>query len=214
MTHATAQVAPDQASHLDALIGGIIVLLNMMPGMAYVGVHLNSGGCIHALKHLVRRDYTEFCRQFAAAMTVDDRLLQDAMKGRSYQEKLDMAWELYACEELAKLGFTEKFKRAYVELQEFEMFLGSMAVFHFGARYPCFCGQEPIPLDWWHLRLHLYIGSRLVRVEDAIADSEAFMKAAYRKNVTEDDIAQHTIDLFDPPAQWRGLMAARRFFAE
>ncbi len=55
------------------------------------------------------------------------------------------------------------------------MFLGSMAVFHFGARYPCFCGQEPIPLDWWHLRLHLYIGSRLVRVEDAVADGKKFL---------------------------------------
>ena len=185
-----------------------------MPGMAYVGVHLNSGGCIHALKNLVRRDYKEFGRQFERAVTVDGRRLQDAMKGRSYQEKLDTAWELYACEELAKLGFTKTFKRVYVELEEFEMFLGSMAVFHFGARYPCFCGQEPIPLDWWHLRLHLYIGSRLVLVEDAIADGEAFKKDARHKNVTEDDIAQHTIDLFDPPAQWRGLLAAGRFFAE
>ena len=129
-----AQVAPDQASHLDALIGGILVLLNMMPGMAYVGVHLNSGGCIHALKNLVRRDYKEFSQQFELAVTVDGRRLQDAMKGRSYQEKLDTAWELYACEELAKLGFTKTFKRVYVELEEFEMFLGSMAVFHFVLR--------------------------------------------------------------------------------
>jgi len=141
-------VAPDQSSHLDALIGGIVVLLNMMPqGYAYVGVHLNSGGCIHALKNLIRKDYKEFCQQFGTAMTDDGRRLQDAMKGQSYQDKLDMAWELYAVEKLAEGGFTEKFQRVYFELEEFEMFLGSMAVFHFGARYPCFCGQEPIPLD-------------------------------------------------------------------
>ena len=148
------QEGPDQCSHLDALIGGMIVLLNMMPGFAYLGVHLNSGGCIHALKNLIRRDYKEFCQQFVSAKAVDGRLLSDAMKGRSYQENLDMAWELYACDELAKQGFTKKFQRAYVELEEFEMLLGSMAVFHFGARYPCFCGREPIPLNWWHVRLH------------------------------------------------------------
>ncbi len=44
------QEGPDQCSHLDALIGGMIVLLNMMPGFAYFCVHLNSGGCVHALK--------------------------------------------------------------------------------------------------------------------------------------------------------------------
>lgn len=208
----TVQVAPDQSSHLDAMIGGIIVLLNMMPGMAYVGVHLNSGGCIHALKNLIRRDYKEFCRQFDVATTVYGRRLQDAMKGRSYQEKLDMAWELYACEKLAEGGFTKKFQRAYIELGEFEMFLGSMAVFHFGARYPCFCGQEPIPLDWWHLRLHLYIGSQLVRVEDAIAEDRNFLKDAKNKNVIDDPIAKHTIDLINPPAQYRGLLAAHPFF--
>ena len=178
-------MAPDQSSHLDALIGGIVVLLNMMPqGYAYVGVHLNSGGCIHALKNLIRKDYKEFCQQFGTAMTDDGRRLQDAMKGQSYQEKLDMAWELYAVEKLAEGGFTEKFQRVYFELEEFEMFLGSMAVFHFGARYPCFCGQEPIPLDWWHLRLHLYIGSRLVRVEEAVADGKKFLHEAAKEEWT------------------------------
>ena len=190
----------------------MIVLLNMMPGFAYLGVHLNSGGCIHALKNLIRRDYKEFCQQFVSAKAVDGRLLSDAMKGRSYQENLDMAWELYACDELAKQGFTKKFQRAYIELGEFEMFLGSMAVFHFGARYPCFCGQEPIPLDWWHLRLHLYIGSQLVRVEDAIADDRNFLKDAKNKNVIDDPIAKHTIDLINPPAQYRGLLAAHPLF--
>jgi hypothetical protein len=106
------QEGPDQCSHLDALIGGMIVLLNMMPGFAYFGVHLNSGGCIHALKNLIRRDYKDFCQQFASAKAVDGRRLSDAMEGRSYQEKLDMAWELYACDELAKQGFTKKFQRA------------------------------------------------------------------------------------------------------
>ena len=205
-------MGPDQSSHLDALIGGMIVLLNMMPGFAYLGVHLNSGGCIHALKNLVRRDYKEFCQQFASAKAVDGQQLSDAMKGRSYQENLDMAWELYAYGELAKQGFTKKFQRAYVELEEFEMLLGSMAVYHFGARYPCFCGREPIPLNWWHVRLHIYIGNKLVPVEDAVSTDKEFLKSVKNKNVASDPIEKHTIDPFDPPARWRGLLPVHRFF--
>ena len=206
------QEGPDQCSHLDALIGGMIVLLNMMPGFAYLGVHLNSGGCIHALKNLVRRDYKEFCQQFASAKAVDGQQLSDAMKGRSYQENLDMAWELYAYGELAKQGFTKKFQRAYVELEEFEMLLGSMAVYHFGARYPCFCGREPIPLNWWHVRLHIYIGNKLVPVEDAVSTDKEFLKSVKNKNVASDPIEKHTIDPFDPPVGWRGLLPVHRFF--
>ena len=190
----------------------MIVLLNMMPGFAYLGVHLNSGGCIHALKNLVRRDYKEFCQQFASAKAVDGQQLSDAMKGRSYQENLDMAWELYAYGELAKQGFTKKFQRAYVELEEFEMLLGSMAVYHFGARYPCFCGREPIPLNWWHVRLHIYIGNKLVPVEDAVSTDKEFLKSVKNKNVASDPIEKHTIDPFDPPARWRGLLPVHRFF--
>jgi hypothetical protein len=60
----------------------------------------------------------------------------------------------------------------------------------------------------------LYIGSRLVRVEDAVADSKKFLCDAANKNVVDDPVADHTIDLFDPPARWRGLLAALRFFEE
>ena len=150
--------------------------------------------------------------QFVSAKAVDGRLLSEAMKGRSYQANLDMAWELYACEELAKQGFTKKFQRAYVELEEFEMLLGSMAVYHFGARYPCFCGREPIPLNWWHVRLHIYIGNRLVPVEDAVSTEDEFLKSVKNKNVVSDPIAKHTVDPFDPPAHWRGLLPVHRFF--
>ena len=37
---------------------------------------------------------------------------------------------------------------------------------------------------------------------------------AANKNVVDDPVADHTIDLFEPPARWRGLLAALRFFAE
>ena len=211
---ATVQVAPDQASHLDALISGIILLLNLMPGMAYVGVHLNSGGCIADLKKLFKDRYDEFAGQFSTAKTEDGVLLSKAMQGRTYQEKLDMAWDLYAREELEKLGHTETFERAYIELEEFEMFLGSMSVFHFGARYPCFPENEEIPVDWWHARLHLYVGKRLVRVADAFEDSPAFRSANRYKDVTDEPVAKNTIDLSRTLTKWRGLLTARRYLPQ
>ena len=183
-----------------------------MSGFAYVGVHLYSGGCINALKNLIRRDYVEFCKQFDHAETVDGMKLSEVMEGRDRQERLDMAWRLYAHEKLTELGFTNKFERVYVELEEFEMLLGSMAVFHFGARYPCFSGPEKIPLDWWHLRLHLYIGNRLERISEAVADDVEFLKATQHMDVVHDPVAQNTIDLFRPPPFWRGLMAALQYF--
>ena len=207
---ARAQAAPDQAPHLDALIGGIIVLLNMMRGKAYVGVYLNSGGCINALKKLAKRDYKEFEVQFKNATTADGEKLYECMKGGTYQENLDMAWDAYAETKLNELGFTERFKRAYIELDEFEMFLGSMSVYHFGAMYPCFVPLVDIPADSWHLRWHLYTGNRQVRVAEAFAESEEFVKANEGKIVTDEPVADHTIDIFDLPDEFRGLQTALR----
>jgi len=206
------QVTPDQAPHLDAVIYGLIVLLNMMPGKAYLGVYLNSGGCMHALKLLIKKDHEAFQAEFATA-SVDSGdsgsplRLVDAMQGRSDQEKLDMAWGLYARQKLAEQGFCSVWERVYLELDEFEMVLGSMAVYHFGARYPCFSRQEPIPRDWWHLRLHLYVGNRLVLPQHAVS-ADALRKEIKKHTVVEDPVASTTINLLNPPAHMRGLLAA------
>lgn len=186
-----------------------------MQGMAYVGVHLNSGGCIADLKELIKKDYAEFERQFNEAKTVDGTPLSEAMQGRTRQENLDMAWDLYARAELEKKGHTEKFKRAYIELEEFEMFLGSMSVFHFGARYPCFPENEEIPDDWWHARLHFYVGNRLVRKDHAVAAGEpAFEKENKHMSVTNEPVADNTIDLSGVLPGWRGLLTARLYLPE
>jgi len=207
------QVSPDQMYHLDAAIYGLIVLLNMMPGKAYLGVYLNSGGAIHALKLLIEKDYAAFGAEFAEASTasVDSggpgRRLVGAMQGRSYQEKLDMAWGLYARRKLTVLGFCSIWERAYLELDEFEMVLASMAVCHFGAQYPCFSRQEPIPSDWWHLRLHLYVGNKLV-LPNQVVLVDAVEKELKNHNVVEEPVASSTINLLKPPPHLRGLLAA------
>ena len=49
--------------------------------------------------------------------------LVEAMQGWSDQEKLDMAWGLYARRKLTEQRFGSIWERAYLELDEFEMVL-------------------------------------------------------------------------------------------
>ena len=191
---------------MDGMIYGLIVLFNMMPGKAYVGVHLNSGGCIHALKRLIDKDYARFCVEFEVSG------LADEMNGRSDEEKLDMAWGEYARRELAKLYFDKPWERVYLELDEFEMFLGSFSVFHFGSRYPCFSRVAPIPRDWWHLRLHLYIGNKLIRAEKIVDTEKETAKLVRDHVVVTEPVANNTIDLANPPPVWRGVLASLKYY--
>ena len=191
---------------MDGMIYGLIVLFNMMPGKAYVGVHLNSGGCIHALKRLIKENYAKFCAYFQSSG------LAGRMKGRTDEEKLDMAWGVYARRELAKLGFNKPWERVYLELDEFEMFLGSFSVFHFGSRYPCFSRVAPIPRDWWHLRLHLYIGNKLIRAEKIVDTEKETAKLVRDHVVVTEPVANNTIDLANPPPVWRGVLASLKYY--
>jgi len=182
----------------------------MMQGKAYVGVYLNSGGCINALKKLVRADHEAFEAQFKVAVTDDGQLLRTCMKGETYDENLAMAWDAYAETKLKELGFAESFKRVYIELDEFEMFVGSMSVFHFGARYPCLTPLEDMPPGAWHLRWHLYTGNMLVRVNEAFEESREFLEASKGKVVTDEPVYMNTIDLFRLPDHQRGLRTVLR----
>ena len=70
------EVSHDQHAHLDALLCGIFMLVNLMAGKNHVGVMLNSGGCVHALKELVDKDFDRFEEEF-------DAELCDKMKERT-----------------------------------------------------------------------------------------------------------------------------------
>jgi hypothetical protein len=152
-------MTPDQASYLDALIPGMIILANRMHCMAYIGVHHNSGWSIHTLKHIIKTEYEAFATEFKVVKTREIMYLANAIMGCSYQESLeslDMAWGL---QKASREGFNSDWERVYIELDEFKLFLGYMSVFHFGVLYPCFSQKELIPSDWWHLQLHLYISN-------------------------------------------------------
>ncbi len=177
------------------------MLLNMMKGKAYFGTYLKSGGCIFFLKALVRKEFKAFESAFKAARSPYGGLLSDAMNGDNFEQKLDMAWNLYAQKKLGEAGFTDKWERAYIELDEFELVLGSMSVYHFGARYPCFSSVEPISVDWWHLRLHLYCGNKQVKAFEAVTLGAEEIKGL----VVEEKVAENTIDLLNPEDIWRGM---------
>jgi hypothetical protein len=87
------------------------------------------------------------------------------MKGTDEEEMLERAWRIYSRWRLAELGFKAEWKRAYLELDEFDLFMGSYCVFHFGARFPLFFGDDAlrqVPVEWYNLRLHLYSGDKYV----------------------------------------------------
>ena len=47
------------------------------------------------------------------------------MKGTDEEEKLERAWRIYSRRRLEELGFGDQWKRAYLELDEFDLFMGS-----------------------------------------------------------------------------------------
>ena len=134
------------------------MLVNLMPGKSYLGIFLGSGGCINAMRKLIEDEYDDFERVFESD-------LARQMKGTDDVEKLERAWRIYSRCRLAEQGFGRKWKRAYLQLDEFDLFMGSYSVFHFGARFPLFFGDDAlrqVPLDWYNLRLHLYSGDKNV----------------------------------------------------
>lgn len=154
---------------------------------------------------MVKKEFAAFERAFNSAISADGKLLADAMKGIRKEEKLDMAWNLYAQEKLTEAGFAGKWERAYIELDEFELVLGSMSVYHFGARYPCFSPVESIPVDWWHLRLHLYCGNKQVLASESVTLAAEEIKG----HVVEEKVAEATVDLLNPVSTWFGMRPIR-----
>ena len=105
---------------------------------------------------LIEEEYDNFEVEFNSDM-------KDKMKGTDDVEKLERAWRIYSRWRLTALGFGDEWKRAYLELDEFDLFMGSFSVFHFGARFPLFFGDDAllhVPADWYNLRLHLYSGDK------------------------------------------------------
>ena len=119
-----------------------------------------------------------------------------------------MAWGVYARHNLAEMGFGRRWERAYLELDEFELLLGSMSFIHFGARFPCFSREEPIPRDWWNLRLHLYAGQKIVRPAQLVRSYARREALRHCHNSTDEPVSESTINLRYLPPFYRGLLAA------
>ena len=197
---AVGRQGPDQSWHLDGDFDAIILLMNMMCNdPTYLGVFLYSGPCMYAIRKLRDEHYTAFCEQFETmkSVTEDGKFLKDVMPGVSKAEKLATAWSLWTQFKLHDMGFAKPWRRAYIKLDEFMIYVGSMSVVHFGARYPMRFGDsalEPCQFNLWNLRLHLYIG------DFTVVSSDQGQRRA-------DDVAAQltTVDLVSHPVFQAGL---------
>ena len=159
---------PEQSWHMDGDADGIILLLSMMSiDPTYHGVFLYSGSCMYEIRKLRDTYYKLFCEQFQSVPSLrgDGRLLKDVMPGDYEAEKLATAWTLWTQFKLHEKGYARPWRRAYIKLDEFMIYVGSMSVVHFGARYPMRFGNDalqPCDASLWNLRLHLYIGDFVV----------------------------------------------------
>ena len=106
-------------------------------------------------------------------------------------------WRIYSRCRLEALGFGGKWKCAYLELDGFDLFMASFSMFHFGARFPLFFGDDalrPVPQDWYNLRLHLYSGDK-----DVPAGQSNVRLRGHKQPVQNDTIAlDDPIPWFDP----------------
>ena len=137
----------------------MLMLVNLDPGKSYIGVYLGSGPCVAAMRTLIEDgDYDQFEKVFESD-------LNGKMKGNNPEEKLERAWRIYSRWRLIRLDLGGEWERAYLEMDEFDILFGSYNMFHFGARFPLFFGDDalrPVPVDWYSLRLHLYSGNTWV----------------------------------------------------
>jgi hypothetical protein len=184
-------VSHDQHGHLDALLpSGMLILMNLMEGKSYVGIYLGSGACVNAMRTLILEEYDDFEARF-------QRELREQMKGTDDEEKLERAWRIYSRYRLEGLGRGAKWRRAYLELDEFDLFMGSVNVFHFGARFPLCFGDDAlldVPLDWYSLRLHLYSGDKWVPAGQSAVSLHGHMQAIQNDTIDLD----YPIPEYDP----------------
>ena len=183
----------EQSGHLDGIIHGLFLLMNMMTGHAWVGVYLNSGSYIHALKQLALEEFWRFKVEFPTYQLADGSgTLKDKMYGSNDQAKLRAAWNAYASFKLRHLE--RPWKRVYVKIPEGALLLSSMCTFHFGARFPMVFRKKAVPGNLWHMRMHMYFGSKLFR--NPSADPEA--------GIVHNPAQETTIDIFstDPDYDW------------
>ena len=182
----------------------------VMGGHSWVGIHLNSGRYVGALKKLAEDDFWLFKQNFAVYPAVDDsgnaipggKTFKDTMPGDNDQAKLRAAWKAYAD---FKLKHLEKpWRRVYVRIPEGALVLSSMCTFHFGSRFPLVFSRKLVPEDLWHMRMHSYFGSKLMR------NPGSCPAAGIVQNLAQES----TVDIFLSLEDFDWLCPAQRFATE
>ena len=182
------KTSEDQDVHLDGLTNAIFSVTSLASKGSF-GVIVNSAGFIHPLKKLSRDEFIPFKRDFNEFPRPGDpegRKLIDMMPGGDARLKLRAAWRLYSVRRLSQQGIVLKpWKRAYIEMAEGVTAICSMSMLHFGTRFPLYFDNRPVPDDLWHLRLHMYIGSKL----RPLLEGEA--------GIVLDQVQDKTVDIYE-----------------
>ena len=198
------KISGEQDTHLDGLTDAIFSVTNLTRGKGYFGAILNSAGSIHPLKKLAREEFAPFRREFKefpCPGDPDGRKLIDVMPGSNAQLKLRAAWRIYAARRLSQLGLVQRpWKRAYIEMAEGVTAVCSMSLLHFGTRFPLYFDNRPVPDDLWHLRLHMYIGSKLRPRLDG------------EEGALLDQVQDSTVDIYDNREESDWISAAQHYY--
>ena len=199
------KIGGDQDVHLDGLTEAIFSVTNLTRGKGYFGAILGSAGYIHPLKKLSREEFAPFRREFKEYRCPGDlqgRKLIDVMPGTDTRLKLRAAWRIYAFRKLSQLGIVGgPWKRAYIEMAEGVMAICSMSLLHFGSRFPLYFDNRPVPDDLWHLRLHMYIGSK-VRPHLEGDENSAML----------DQVQDATVDIYEHREDSDWISAAQHYY--
>ena len=197
-------ISGEQDTHLDGLTNGLFSVTNFTRGKMYNGVVLNSAGFIHPLKTLAFQEFVPFRKEFETFPYPGDpqgRKLVDMMPGSDARLKLRVAWRIYAVRKLSQRGVDveRKIKRAYIEVAEGVTSICCMSQLQFGPRFPLYFDNRPVPDDLWHLRLHMYIGSKL---RPCLEGEGALL----------DQVQDSTVDIYDFRTDTDWISAAQHLY--
>lgn len=175
----TLKMVPDQSFHLDAETSGVLTWMNCtafnhetaQENQSYLGVYLNSARCISAIKKLGSECYEDLKNAISAWTLPDESSLLKRIEWGSFSEKLSIVWSDFVQCQLRKQKIDQTWKRAYLEIDEFEGIIASLSTVHFGARFPMVFEGGPVgthSAGISHLRMHSYIGREVATSDQAV----------------------------------------------
>ncbi len=160
---------------------------------------------IHPLTKLSRKEFTQFRRefdQFPCPGEPDRRKLVDVMPGSDLKLKLRAARLRQHGGYMQATGCRRRVSSKGRGGAPTSRCLKAIQPAAFGARFPLYFDNLPVPDDLWHLRLHMYIGSQFrPRLQGETC-------------ILLDQVQDTTVDIYDyvDDADWISESTAKHFY--